>query len=616
MHKAIFTVILMLSFTLTGCIEDNGNDLEAESTIEPTGATDFDSLERRINDLVNETKELRKDNDKLGNRIIDLESDNLELSAAYDQLLQDYDNLTIEISSLQEKLDILEQQGRDDSELLAEIAVLEGKIAILEEDVKELMNDKYSLFNSLYLLRDIGPGETRFVDEGFDSRCISSCSVSTTVWGLNYRTESEIGVFRDLIFFGASSTGNPGVYPFDNLTLWVSDGTAFGTVELSSFSNPTNFVAVDNGIFFIAYDDYYGSELRFSDGTPGGTIRVTDDYGDCIGAQYEILGSTGNTVYFSQDIFSEICSGLYEGNELHRATVSQGGDISVNSLSEEDRMWIPYQNFQISGSNLFFVSNDYDAGTVGLFFSSGNNVTLIREFDDEYRFGNFATIGDIVYFGFGKMGNESLWRSDGTGEGTYRVKDFQNDSDESIYVNEIYSYGSKIYSRVIVGQYSNSSLFVSDGTEAGTHLVFDDFDLENFEFVIDERESQAYFVFEKATEFYGNDYHIYRINSTGNSFEFVFNQTIGSNEIYLSNRMYFAGSVLVDGNLYLTGKDNSLTGQELWKVDIDMGYIGLLHDIYRGEQWSGIDSITYSNGKIFFSAYNAGYGAEYWFITV
>ena len=48
MNKAIFTVMLLLAFSFTGCIDDGQNDLQPESnvepTIEPTGAADFDSL--------------------------------------------------------------------------------------------------------------------------------------------------------------------------------------------------------------------------------------------------------------------------------------------------------------------------------------------------------------------------------------------------------------------------------------------------------------------------------------------------------------------------------------------------------------------------------------------
>ena len=55
---------------------------------------------------------------------------------------------------------------------------------------------------------------------------------------------------------------------------------------------------------------------------------------------------------------------------------------------------------------------------------------------------------------------------------------------------------------------------------------------------------------------------------------------------------------------------------ELWKIDIDSGYIGMLHDVNPGPNQSGIDSLTYSNGKLYFSAYSPAYGGEYWYITV
>ena len=65
MNKAILTAMLMLSISFVGCMDEDVPD----STIEPTGASDMGSLERRINDLENETSDLRKDNDKLKNQI-------------------------------------------------------------------------------------------------------------------------------------------------------------------------------------------------------------------------------------------------------------------------------------------------------------------------------------------------------------------------------------------------------------------------------------------------------------------------------------------------------------------------------------------------------------------
>ena len=169
MNRAIFTVMLLLAFSFTGCIDDGQNDLQPESnvepTIEPTGAADFDSLEKRINDLENETEQLTLDNDKLGNRIVELEVENSELMDSYEDLLSHLDNLTTDIISLNQQLEELENSDNDDSELLDRIALLEQNIADLEEAVEELMLDKSLLYNKLHLLKDINADEIVFDDD-------------------------------------------------------------------------------------------------------------------------------------------------------------------------------------------------------------------------------------------------------------------------------------------------------------------------------------------------------------------------------------------------------------------------------------------------------------------
>ena len=74
-------------------------------------------LERRINELENETEELKYNNDKLGNRIIDLESNNSELMDSYEKLSNDYDNLTSEIDTLYLQLEELENTLKTEYEL-------------------------------------------------------------------------------------------------------------------------------------------------------------------------------------------------------------------------------------------------------------------------------------------------------------------------------------------------------------------------------------------------------------------------------------------------------------------------------------------------------------------
>ena len=188
----------------------------------------------------------------------------------------------------------------------------------MEEEVEELMFDKSLLYNKLHLLRDINTDEIVFEDD----LCISGCSVYTEdVLEMGYYyTESDIGVYGENIFFGASSIGYDYSHQSQTSSIWISDGTPFGTYKLSDFSGPREFTTVDNGVFFIASDGNYGYEIVFSDGTSDGTVRVTDDGHNCTYPQYEIYGVSGNSLFFSDKIHSNGCSGGHDGERLYRVT--------------------------------------------------------------------------------------------------------------------------------------------------------------------------------------------------------------------------------------------------------------------------------------------------------
>ena len=321
--------MLMLSFSLTGCIEDDVSDLQPENTLEPTGASDLDSLERRINELENETEELRYDNDKLGNRIIGLESANSELMNSYEQLISDFDNLTSEINSLNVELAELENRSNVDSELLERIALLEQIIADLEEDVEELMFDKSLLFNKLYLIRDIYPGNVQFSGD----YCTIGCSAITqNMFNSGYmETFSDIGVHENYILFGAKNENN--IHHNSAPTLWISDGSGFGTFEISNFTDPGEFMSVQTGVFFTAFEwgtgngrDDYGNEIFFTDGSAQGTVRVTNDNRACEGDVYKIYGVSGNSIFVGSNVYdSYSCASGSDGERLYRITALDNG---------------------------------------------------------------------------------------------------------------------------------------------------------------------------------------------------------------------------------------------------------------------------------------------------
>ena len=98
-------------------------------------------------------------------------------------------------------------------------------------------------------------------------------TVSSYYGSINY-----LATLGDLLIFAADD-GGP-----DDEELWVSDGTAAGTFNLSGTGTPAGALSM-NGLrvitagshaFFVAYDDVTGTELYVTDGTVAGTNLVRD----------------------------------------------------------------------------------------------------------------------------------------------------------------------------------------------------------------------------------------------------------------------------------------------------------------------------------------------------
>lgn len=93
-----------------------------------------------------------------------------------------------------------------------------------------------------------------------------------------------------------------------NSALWVTDGTAGGTVKLKENSavgnyggfNPKEFLAIGGGkAIFTADDSIRGSEPWITDGTAAGTTLITDLTGDLFGSFPSSFTPIGNEDRFS-----------------------------------------------------------------------------------------------------------------------------------------------------------------------------------------------------------------------------------------------------------------------------------------------------------------------------
>lgn len=101
----------------------------------------------------------------------------------------------------------------------------------------------------------------------------TALTVAKSFGGYTFRN-AEIINFKNKLYFAAS--GNLGI------ELWTSDGTENGTTQIgdiavgSASSEPCNFVATDNFLFFVARTVAYGDEMWRTDGTAIGTMMLKD----------------------------------------------------------------------------------------------------------------------------------------------------------------------------------------------------------------------------------------------------------------------------------------------------------------------------------------------------
>jgi ELWxxDGT repeat protein len=114
---------------------------------------------------------------------------------------------------------------------------------------------------------------------------------------------SEITVFNNALYF--SATDGPQAHGYQ---LWKSDGTAAGTVRITSV-NPSRFgglgfsqiIVADGLMLFAGNDGVHGQELWASDGTAAGTRMVADISPGAASSNPANLTVVNGVVYFTAD---------------------------------------------------------------------------------------------------------------------------------------------------------------------------------------------------------------------------------------------------------------------------------------------------------------------------
>lgn len=246
----------------------------------------------------------------------------------------------------------------------------------------------------------------------------------------------------DRLFF---ATSNPP-------ELWVSDGTAQGTVRLRTFSRELlSLTPVGDRLLFVGHSEAHGEEPWVSDGTVEGTVLLHDLEPGPNSSGFLRFGPLGPIALF-----------LHRGNLWRTDGTSKGTQIVKMGLNAQTVV-AGKNRAVLSGRALsgfptiyeLWVTDGTEAGTVLL------RSTEESESADEFRAVEIA--GRIQFPYVTRAYGAEIWETDGTASGTRLFVDFQTATNGGHPV--------AITAGLTRAYFLTGFLWSTDGTEAGTHPV-------------------------------------------------------------------------------------------------------------------------------------------------
>lgn len=250
--------------------------------------------------------------------------------------------------------------------------------------------------------------------------------------------------------------------------LWKSDGTTAGTtmvttLDYTSFAGggtgtaPTNFTALGDKLLF-QFGQNNGTELWVSDGTAAGTMEIVDlapgvSFGiPNAGVASETMIAYKGKVYFH--------GGTSLGNgELFASDGTAAGTALVSEINSSTFSGSEPSGWFIFNNELYFIAND---GSDGIWKTDG--VSAPVKVISPSGFTMPTVFKGELYFG---SDNYSLWKTDGTTAGTVMIKDLVGNP-RGANDDFIFTHYPKILS---AAPWYENILWKSDGTTAGTELT-------------------------------------------------------------------------------------------------------------------------------------------------
>ena len=380
--------------------------------------------------------------------------------------------------------------------------------------------------------------------------------------------------------------------------LWRSDGTAAGTILLSSTLYATYSLNVaGNTAFFVGGDAVNGYELWKSDGSVTGT-KIVKDINPGIGNS-----SPKGMFIYKNEVYFEANNGVgasiwkSDGTESGTRLLRQIDPWYSTSVFSTERYY-----FEVSNNILYFSAINYaNAKGTQLWRTDGTVVgtysvkDISPDADSFYPFPFYLTdVNGTLFFILqyeGGVNGTELWKSDGTKEGTQLVKDITPGADAS-GLNNLTSFGGKLYFT------KSGALWSSDGTADGTMPV-DDAGINDV-YVYNIVAANGQLFLSGSTQQYGIELYAGKVNETG---KFVASKTASEDATKTSlsfNAILYPSPVVSNAMLQITGNTKNvsvsitdMSGKKLWQSN---NINGTLIKLPIEKYTSGTYLVTVTNG--------------------
>lgn len=352
-------------------------------------------------------------------------------------------------------------------------------------------------------------------------------------------------------------------------SLWRSDGTPAGTRPVKQFTGwPYGLTNVNDTLFLAQHNGLaqFPDDLWRSDGTAQGTQLLRSFPVSPLPAVPSTrIGGLDPPVYLPSN-FAGFKGALYFsaldptlGVELWRSDGTPAGTQLLKDLELGAASAFPGQ-LTVAGGRLFFVTLHYDGNnfppTFALWTSDGTaqGTQRVRELPARTFSVELAAAGDHLFVQVTGDTASSLWASDGTAAGTRQLADFRSFTNYARQGLTHAALGNTLFFSADDGAHG-SELWQSDGTSAGTRLV--------------------------------SDLQPWSLGSEP-AWTVAFNNTI------------------------IFSADDGAHGRELWQTDGTAQGAHLAADIAPGADWSNPQGLAVAGGLVYFSADDGEHGRELW----